>query len=77
METILLIATFSALIGAYFNSMGKWQGFAIWIVTNLVFMVNNYMIGQWQQALLFACYLVLACNGLRVSLKMVWKPKSG
>jgi len=68
METILLIATISALFGAYLNSVGKWQGFAIWMVTNCIFMMNNIMIGQWQQAVLFGCYLLLAGNGLRVSL---------
>jgi len=61
----------SALIGAYLNSIGKWQGFAIWIATNTIFALNNYYIGQWQQALLFSCYLLLAANGLKVSLKSV------
>jgi hypothetical protein len=68
METILLIATLSALFGAYLNSIGRCEGFAIWMVTNLIFMANNWYIGQWQQALLFGCYLVLSANGLRHSL---------
>jgi hypothetical protein len=68
METILLISTALALIGAYLNSIGKWQGFAVWIATNIVFMLNNWWIGQWQQAILFSCYLFLAINGLRHSL---------
>ena len=65
METILLITTFAALLGAYLVSIGKWQGFAIWLFTNLIFMANNWYIGQWQQALLFGCYFILAANGLK------------
>lgn len=64
METILLIATVAALIGAYLNSLGKWHGFAIWLATNGVFALNNYCIGQWQQALLFGCYFLTAINGM-------------
>jgi nicotinamide riboside transporter PnuC len=69
MDYILIITTIAALFGAYLNSIGNATGFAIWIVTNMVFMANNWYIGQWQQALLFMCYLILASNGLRHSLK--------
>jgi len=65
METILLICTLLALLGAYLNSIGRWEGFAIWMLTNLVFMMNNWYIGQWQQAFLFACYLGISLNGLK------------
>lgn len=63
METILLVATISALVGAYFVSKGMWQGFAIWIITNIVFASNNFYIGQWQQGILFSAYFVLAVQG--------------
>ncbi len=69
MDFILIITTILALIGGYFVSVGKWQGFAIWIATNTVFMLNNIQIGQWQQACLFGCYLLLAANGLKNGLK--------
>ncbi len=64
METLLLIATISALIGAYLVSNGNWVGFAIWIVTDIIFMANNYIIGQWQQTILFGLYLFIASNGV-------------
>lgn len=64
METVLLIATIAALVGALFVSNGCWVGFAIWIATDLVFMFNNWFIGQWQQALLFGLYLFIASNGV-------------
>lgn len=63
METILLIATVLALMGAYLVSKGMWEGFAIWIVTNIVFAFNNFFIGQWQQGILFSVYLALALQG--------------
>lgn len=64
METLLFVATFLALIGAYMVSNGIWIGFAIWIVTDIIFMINNYMIGQWQQMILFGLYLFIASNGV-------------
>lgn len=69
MDYILIINTIAALYGAYLNSIGKYQGFAIWIATNIVFLINNLLIKQYEQAFLFACYLILASNGLRYSLK--------
>jgi hypothetical protein len=64
MDAILLITTLFALYGAYLNSVGKWHSFAIWTATNAVFMLNNLSIGQWQQAVLFAVYLIFSFNGL-------------
>lgn len=69
METILIASTILALIGAYLNSIGRKEGFIIWVLTNTVFMTNNYIIGQWQQALLFGCYLLLSAFGLYNKLK--------
>lgn len=63
METLLLIATFLALVGAYLNANGNKYGFLIWIMTNTVFMWHNFAIGQWQQGLLFMAYLFLALLG--------------
>ena len=69
MEYILPITTLAALIGAYLNSIGDHKGFGIWIATNLIFIINNLLIKQYEQAFLFTCYLLLAANGLRYSLK--------
>lgn len=69
MEYILPITTFAALYGAYLNSIGKYQGFVIWIATNMIFIINNLLIQQYEQAFLFGCYLILAANGLGYSLK--------
>jgi hypothetical protein len=64
MEILLFVATILALFGAYLNSKGDWRGFAIWMCTNLIFLFNNYIVGQWQQAFLFLCYFLIAVNGL-------------
>ncbi len=64
MDAILPLTTLAALIGAYMVSNGNWVGFSIWIVTDIIFMLNNYMIGQWEQCLLFGLYLFIAANGV-------------
>ncbi len=67
MGSILFTATLLAIFGAYLNSIGNRNGFLIWIGTNIVFMINNILIDQTWQALLFAVYLILAVNGWRNS----------
>ncbi len=64
MEEVLCVATILALVGAYLVSNGNWIGFAIWIFTDIVFMINNYIVGQWQQTILFGLYLFIASNGV-------------
>ncbi len=64
METVLLITTVFALIGAYLNSHGYKLSFLIWMATNTVFALHNYHVGEWQQAILFAAYLLISINGL-------------
>lgn len=64
MEILLPLTTFAALIGAYLVSNGNWIGFAVWILTDIIFMINNYFIGQWEQAILFGLYLFIAANGV-------------
>ena len=64
MDAILPLTTIAALVGAYLVSSGNWIGFAVWIVTDIIFMINNYIIGQWEQAILFGLYLIIASNGV-------------
>lgn len=64
MQIALIISTVAALIGALLVSNGRWVGFAIWLATDIVFMINNYLIGEWQQCILFALYLFIAANGV-------------
>lgn len=53
-----------AMFGALLNSMGRWEGFLIWIVTNAVFFFHNLLIDEWEQALLFLFYFFIAINGI-------------
>lgn len=69
MESVLFLATILAMIGAYLNSIGKWQGFLVWILTNTIFCIHNFLIDEWQQSLLFLFYFFIALNGLRVAEK--------
>ena len=63
METILLVTTILALVGAYLNSRGVRFSFAIWMVTNTFFAAHNWQVGEWQQAVLFSAYLLISING--------------
>jgi hypothetical protein len=65
METYLLITALLALFGSYLVSNGNWQGFAIWLVTNSVFALHNYLICEWVQMGLFMAYFIIAINGIR------------
>lgn len=64
METILLITTVLALLGAFLNSHGRRLSFVIWMLTNTVFALHNWHVGEWQQAILFSAYLLISINGL-------------
>lgn len=63
MEILLPATTIAALFGAYLNSSGKKEGFLVWMVTNLVFMGHNFMIGEYSQSVLFGCYLCITIYG--------------
>lgn len=64
MESILFLTTILAMIGAYLNSISRWEGFLIWTLTNTIFCIHNFIIGQWQQSFLFLFYFLISLNGL-------------
>jgi len=64
MDVLLPITTLAALLGAYLVSNGNWKGFAIWVITDIIFMINNFLISQWEQGILFGIYLFIAANGV-------------
>jgi len=57
------LVSFMALAGAELINRRMRAGFAVWLATNAVFVINNAAIGQWAQAALFAAYFVLAVRG--------------
>jgi hypothetical protein len=64
MENILYLTTAFALLGAVLNSYGYKLSFMIWMLTNLIFAIHNWDIGEVQQAILFSAYLLISINGL-------------
>ena len=60
---VMWVASGAALAGAELINRRMRAGFAVWLVTNAVFVVNNVAIGQWAQAALFGAYFVLAVRG--------------
>jgi nicotinamide riboside transporter PnuC len=55
----------AAILGTELNVRKRREGFALWAVTNLVFIVRNACIGEWPQAMLFGVYLVMCIRGWR------------
>ncbi|HIJ67461.1 MAG TPA: hypothetical protein HPP87_04590 [Planctomycetes bacterium] len=53
-----------AVVGAGFNVLGRWQGFALWIVSNGYWLAYNWRAGEYAQAIIFAVFLAIAIYGL-------------
>lgn len=53
-----------ALIGAYFNSNFKVEGFYLWIISNIFFVLFNVYYGHYGMTLLYICYLGTSVNGI-------------
>ena len=58
------ILTAIALIGAYYNSNAKKEGFYFWIVSNAGFCIYNAFLGEMAMSFLFAAYLAITLNGI-------------
>lgn len=58
------LITIAAIIGTVANIYKRPWCFAIWLVTNSLWMAVDYMAGMYAQAFLFAVYVVLAVWGL-------------
>ncbi|OGN59749.1 MAG: hypothetical protein A3F40_03980 [Chlamydiae bacterium RIFCSPHIGHO2_12_FULL_27_8] len=62
-EYLLWLNTIFAIVGTVLNAKQVRFGFVIWMVTNLVFLVNNIYIKSYPQSGLFFVYFVLAVYG--------------
>jgi len=60
---LMWIATAAALLGAGLNVQQHRAGFAVWMVTNGLWAVYDWWIGERAQAVLFAVYFGLAVWG--------------
>ncbi len=56
--------TIAAIIGAIANIYKLWWGFAIWLVTNITWVIVDIQAGLYAQAFLFGVYALLALWGL-------------
>ena len=62
-EYLIWLNTAVAILGTFLNAKQIRFGFVIWMITNLVFVVNNVYIKSYPQAALFGVYFVLALYG--------------
>jgi hypothetical protein len=58
------IVVIIAVIGLALNVAGKWQGFSCWVFSNVYLVLYNAKIGEPEQALMFAVFLVMSVYGL-------------
>ena len=63
MWLVIWIITAIALTGTYLNATGDKRGFVLWMVSNTGLSLWNLSIGEYAQATLFLCYLILAVYG--------------
>lgn len=64
-----------SICGAYLNAKGKWQGFVIWIFTNISWITINIYYGVYAQAFLFVIYTGVSTYGLITWLKKLKEKK--
>lgn len=60
----LWITTILSLVGVVLNIYKKKECFIVWSVTNLTWCIVDFIMGLYQQAVLFFVYFVLAIIGL-------------
>ncbi len=61
---LMWFVTAASIAGVVLNNYRRRECFMIWIVTNTVWMVYDFMIGAMAQAAMFALYIVLSVWGL-------------
>jgi len=63
-QALLWINTLVAIAGTVLNARMRREGFYLWLVANVVFLVHNLRIREYPQAALWAVYVGLAVYGL-------------
>ncbi len=62
-DLLIWLNTAVAIAGTFLNAKRIRFGFVLWMITNLVFVVNNLYIKSYPQAALFSVYFGLALFG--------------
>jgi len=70
------IVTVIALTGAFLNIKKRWEGFALWMISNGFWCLVNIGIEQYPQAVLFAVFFLLSAYGV-VLWRKPQKPSQG
>ena len=67
-EILAWCCTAASLVGAWLNARKRIEGFYVWGVTNIVWILYFVMQEQWALACLFAAYLAICVHGI-----VVWR----
>ena len=70
LEVISYIVTVLTLVGTVANAFQKSWCFYLWIVTNLFWVVYNFTIQQYQQAIIYIVNTIICVIGI-----VKWKSK--
>ncbi len=63
MIEVTWILTAASVLGAALNAVGRRAGFAVWIASNIGWMLDNASRGLWPEAVLFTAYLGFSVVG--------------
>ncbi len=64
MKMVMWLVVAACLVGTVANIYKKSWCFIVWTVTNVIWVVHNYMIEEYAQGSLFVIHAVLAIWGL-------------
>lgn len=64
MDLLGYIVTAIAIIGSILNARQKWYGFIFWIVSNIFFIILNWMDSNYYEVIFFGFCLVLCIYGI-------------
>lgn len=70
MTIVTWILSAISIVGTLRNAMGKVDGFYIWIVSNLGWLVAEIILKQWAQVPMWIVYTILSVVGI-----VMWKKK--
>jgi len=65
MDSLMILATFASIVGSVFVARGKsLNANCIWVVSNAVFIWHSLCIREFEMAMLFGAYEVIAVYGI-------------
>lgn len=71
-QIITAILTILSILGAYLNAKKKIEGFYIWIISNIGWIIIDTIAGLYFQSILFVVYTIICIEGI-----IQWRKSDG